>query len=53
MEQAIIAIIKNLELIEVRGVHAERMGACIKTLHEMLGAVRNVAAKAAEEEQAK
>ena len=43
MEQIIISLIRNLELIEVRGAHAERLAACLKTLHEVLAAVRQSA----------
>lgn len=40
MEQLIMSIITNLNTIEVRGEHAQRLGACIKALHEMLAVMQ-------------
>lgn len=40
MEQLIVSIIQNLNVIEVRGEHAQRLGACIKALHEMLAVMQ-------------
>lgn len=40
MEKVILSLIANLKIIEVRGEHAERLGACIKTLERMLEVTR-------------
>ena len=40
MEQVIVTIIQHLNQIEVRGEHAQRLGACIKALHELLAVLQ-------------
>lgn len=40
MEQLILSIIQNLNTIEVRGEHAQRLGACIKALTQVVSVLQ-------------